>query len=302
VGLVLISSQPRRARIGPERAAFKAFAEAIGAQIALLSPWIAAPLLLALAAAMRSRDAESAERFLLQLVLVPIVFFVTMPFFGKHTIPHWFNSGWLFAFPLPGRWLSRKSLGWHWAWAPSAAVLSTAMSAAYAAYLIAGPLDPGTGIRLRDPTEWSYNWRGLDQPGAWQSLGVEFPSFVAASSWRVGGKAGVALGPAVPVCAFSHDPREFAFVCDLKAWLGKDGLIIVPKDDAGRLLPLLASYFDRLGPSQELAVGRSERPERIITLTRGYALKQPYPVPYGNAPPDTKMAGLGLGQASQVSN
>jgi hypothetical protein len=34
---------------------------------------------------------------------MPLLFFVLMPFRGKLTIPHWFNLGWLFAFPLLGR-------------------------------------------------------------------------------------------------------------------------------------------------------------------------------------------------------
>ena len=44
-----------------------AFGQTLSSELALLSPWIGAPLLIALAGAMRSRDANSGSRFLLWL-------------------------------------------------------------------------------------------------------------------------------------------------------------------------------------------------------------------------------------------
>jgi hypothetical protein len=258
-----------------------AFVQTASAQVALLSPWIGAPLLIALAATLRHRNASSAERFLLWLVAVPLVLFVVMQFLGKRTIPHWFNLAWLFAFPLLGGWLSAKPEEWLRAWAPKSAALSAAMFAAYIAYVVGGPFwpTPSTVIRLRDPTEWSYNWRGLAEATAWRAPGSGMPTFLVFQSWRTGGKVGVAL---VPVCAFTQDPREFAFVCDTRARLGEDALIVVPKEDAEDALRALAPHFERLGPSEEITLGRGERPEQIVTLTRGYTLLRPYRSPYGS--------------------
>jgi 4-amino-4-deoxy-L-arabinose transferase-like glycosyltransferase len=264
--------------------ALLAVVETAGAQVALLSPWVGAPLLIALITASRIRNPNCAERFLLWLIVVPLLFFVLMPFRGKLTIPHWFNLGWLFAFPLLGRWLSAKPEEWLRAWTPKCVALSATLFAAYVAYVVAGPFWPATGInvRFRDPTQWSYDWRGLTEATAWRASGSRAPAFVAVPSWRTGGKAGVAFGPAVPVCAFTNDPREFAFVCDTRTRLGEDALIVMLKEDAEHSLRVLAPYFERLGPTEEITLGRGHRPEQVVTLTRGYTLLRPYRLPYGS--------------------
>jgi hypothetical protein len=283
--------QSNRAAVGLafHLTALRAFAEAAGAQVALLSPWVGAPLLIAVAATLRRRDSGDRERFLLCLVAVPLLFFVLMQFLGKRTIPHWFNLAWLFAFPLLGRWLSTKPAGWLRAWAPKSAVLSAGMFAAYVAYIACGPFWPATNThgQFRDPTQWSYNWRGLSEATSWRASGSSAPSFLVVSSWRTGGKAGIAFGPTVPVCAFAEDPREFEFVCDTRDRLGDDALIVLPKEDAEHSLRVLASYFERLGPTEEIALGRNDRPEQIVTLTRGFALLRPYQLRYG-APSDAR--------------
>jgi 4-amino-4-deoxy-L-arabinose transferase-like glycosyltransferase len=267
-----------------DRESLSTFVEAAGAQVALLSPWIGAPLVIALAATLRHRNSSSAERYLLWLVTVPLALFVVMQFLGKRPIPHWFNLAWLFAFPLLGRWLSTKPEEWLRAWAPKSAALSAAMFVAYIAYVVVGPFWPVTSIdaRFRDPTQWSYNWHGLAEATAWRASGSRTPAFLAVTSWRTGGKAGVAFGREVAVCAFTQDPREFAFVCDTRARLGEDALIVVLKEDAEHSLRDLAPFFERLGPSEEITLGRGDRPEQIVTLTRGYTLLRPYRLPYGS--------------------
>jgi Dolichyl-phosphate-mannose-protein mannosyltransferase len=262
--------------------AFRHFAEALGAQIALLSPWIGAPLALALWAAARCRDPESPSRFLLWLVGVPLVLFSAMPFLGKTTIPHWFNSAWLFAFPLLGAWLSQKSPAWLRSWAIASAALSAVSFAVFTAYVALGPFWLAADANFkRDATQWSYDWRGLKETPAWRAPGAGAPAFVAVNNWRVGGKAGGAVGPEVPVCAFTDDPRGFAFECGSRALLGQDALIVVPTENAGGSLAGIAPYFERIGPAFEVGEGRGGRTERFVTVARGYKLLRPYETPYG---------------------
>ncbi len=266
--------------------AFKHAAEAFGAQVALLSPWIGAPLVMALIEAARSKEAGNASRFLLWLIGVPLLLFSVMPFLGTVAIPHWFNSAWLFAFPLLGRWLSGKTAKWLRKWATAGAALSAVSFAVFVAYAAKGPfwLAANEKAGFRDATEWNYDWRGLKESPAWSTPGAEPPTFAAVNNWRVGGKAGGALGPEVPVCAFTEDPRGFAFACDTQTFLGQDALIVVPKENAD--LAGIARYFERLGPAYEISEGRGGRAERIVTLTRGYKLLRPYAAPYGvNAKP-----------------
>jgi hypothetical protein len=134
----------------------------------------------------------------------------------------------------------------------------------------------------QDPTQWSYDWLGLKESLSWRAFGNDSHAFVVVDNWRVGGKTGAAFGPDVPVCAFSQDPREFAFVCHEKAFLGQDALIVIPKERSEAALAALAPYFQRLDPSEEIAVGRGGRSERIVTLTHAHVLLQPYPLPFGD--------------------
>ncbi len=260
------------------------FGAAFGAQIALLSPWVGAPLVIALADAVRTPGASSASRFVLWLVAVPLALFLSMPFMGKTAIPHWFNSAWLFAFPLLGHSLAERSAGWLRSWSLASAALTAACFGLFVTFVAVGPVwrTPGAKTSKGDPTQWSYDWRGLREFAAWRGFGSEPHAFVVVDNWRVGGKTGAAFGPGVPVCAFSQDPREFAFVCHGKAMLGQDALIVLPKERSQEALTALAPYFQRLDPSDEIAVGRGGRPERIVTLTHAHVLLRPYPLPFGD--------------------
>ena len=101
-------------------------------------------------------------------------------------------------------------------------------------------------------------------------------------NWRTGGRVGVALGPKVAICAFTTDPRGFAFQCDPEAWLGKNALIAVPRENAGGALPALSRYFEAVDPGEDFAIGRRGR--RGAGSPLGcvlQALTRAYPLPYG---------------------
>jgi hypothetical protein len=261
--------------------AWAAVAEGLGAQIALLSPWIGAPIVLALARATRA-GADSGERFLVWLAAPPLVLFALMPVLGQRAIPHWFNSGWLFAFPLAGYWLSGRSADWLRTWGRASAGLAAAVVALYLAIVIVGPfrLLGGAPGAAHDPTESSFDWPDLRSAGGWRSQGAA-PDFVVVDNWRIGGKLGVALGPKVPICAFSSDPRGFAFTCNSAAWLGKDALIALPGERAAKALTELARYFERIDPGEDVAIGRGGVTEHVLTVSRAHNLLRPYPSPYG---------------------
>jgi hypothetical membrane protein len=258
-------------------------AQVAGTQAASLSPWVGGPLVLALAAALRSRDSDSPSRLLLWLVGVPLLLFALVPFFGSAPIPHWFNSAWIFAYPLLGYWLVNKSAGWHRRWSAISAAISALCFAGFVIYATGGPLiqlvQPAHATaRHLNAVEWSYGWPELKQPGGCAVLDSEPRMFAAVTSWRVGGRVGEALGPGVPVCVFSEDPRGFAFACDMNALIGKDALIVIPKEEAQSALPGIAQYFERLGPRTDCPGWRKRR---VVTLVRGYKLLRSYRAPYG---------------------
>ena len=262
--------------------AWSAVASALGAQIAALTPWIGAPLVAGLVRSARG-DADSSERYLLWLAAPQLLLFTLLPLVGQRAIPHWFNSGWLFVFPLAGQWLAACDPRTLRLWSRASAALAALTVALYLPATIfgLGPLLALGPTDARDPTRYSYDWNNLGQAPAW--AGAERPDFAVVDNWRVGGRVGVALGPGVPICAFTTDPRGFAFECDQAKLVGRDALIVLPQASAGAQLPVIGAYFQNLGPSEDFAVGRSGRAERWLTLTRAQGLARPYPLPYGPA-------------------
>ncbi len=77
-------------------------------EIAYLSPWIFAPLVIGLAEAWRKRRDER-RLFLLCLALPPIVLFTLTPLWGARGLPHWTMPGWFFAFALMGAWVDDRA-------------------------------------------------------------------------------------------------------------------------------------------------------------------------------------------------
>jgi hypothetical protein len=228
---------------------------------------------------MRS-DADSGERFLLWLAAPPLLLFTFIPLLGERAIPHWFNSGWIFVFPLAGHWLAARSAPRLRNWARASAGLSAATVVLYLAAVIVGPsrLVPFAPKGARDPTRYSYDWPAPTATASWRASP---PDFVVVDNWRVGGRLGVALGPKVQICAFTGDPRGFAFLCDPRAKFGENALIAVSAESAATALPALSNYFERVDPSEAFAVGRGGGGERVLALASAHALTRPYPLPYG---------------------
>jgi hypothetical protein len=265
--------------------AWMAVAAGLGAQVALLSPWVGVPLVVALARGARA-DADSGERFLLWLALPPVLLFALMPLLGQRAIPHWFNSGWLFAFPLVGGWLDARTAGRLRTWSRVSAALSAATVALYLVAVHFGPsrLLPFAPAGARDPTRFSYDWPDIRTAPAWR-LRDQPPDFVVVDNWRIGGRIGVAIGPKVAICAFTQDPRGFAFQCDPKTRLGKNALLVVAKETAGVALPALSSYFEAVDPAEDFAIGRGGGAERLLVLAYARSLMRAYPQPYGATAP-----------------
>jgi len=273
-----------------DRGAWSAFAEGFGAQVALLSLWVGVPLVAAICAAARPQQTSSSSRtfasgadsFLLWLTLVPVLLFLLMPFLGKRALPHWFNSGWLFAMPMLGYWLSGKSERWLRTWMAVLMLQSAILFGVYLVHVTTGVLQPWMkSARLYDPTEWSFDWTGLKSTAAWRGVDGKLPGFVVVERWRAAGKAGVAFGHGTPVCAFNDDPRHLAFTCDQAALIGSDAVIVVPRKLSAAYLAHLAPYFKVIDAGEDVALGRHGHAEQSWVLARAHGFVKPYPLPYG---------------------
>jgi Dolichyl-phosphate-mannose-protein mannosyltransferase len=244
----------------------------LGAQIAAMSPWILLALAAGLAGAFRS-GTDERQRFVLWLAAPPLIFFALIPLLGERAISHWFNSGWLFAFPLAGRWLAERSPRFlHRFFVVSASLAALTL----VGYLAAVQLGPFDWKGARDPTRGMYDWPAGALRETYQRAGAKF---VLIENWRLGGRVGVALGPSIPICAMGEDPRGFAFACDARKHLGEDALIVRAADN-GRGAEE-ATYFQNVEPMGEAEIGRKGRRERVLSLEAGRRLLTPPPLPYG---------------------
>ena len=261
-----------------DAAALRAILDAAAGQIVSLSPWVAAPMVMGLLRGFTHGDRDSGEKLLLWLALPPLALFTLLPLESQRAIPHWFNSGWLFAYPLCGAWLAGRG-AWRGTWARATAAMSAATITLFVPAVLFG-LAPLLPAGVRDPTAYAYEWPSLAGTASWRSPDGP-PAFVLVDNWRVGGRIGDALGPSIPICGFGPDPRGLAFTCAPSRELGKDALIVAPENAASRTFAAAAPYFERLGAPDTLNIGRGGRTERVLVVLRAHNMVRPYPLPYG---------------------
>ncbi|MBN9037292.1 MAG: glycosyltransferase family 39 protein [Rhizobiales bacterium] len=183
-------------------------------QALFLLPWIWAPAVWMVWRGL-FRPQAPAERVFAILAAVPIALFDAVSIFGGEQLAHWAMPGFLLAFPLVGLWCADV--------APRALRIGLAGSAGLvsAAALIA-TLQAGSGFVTRAlhlPPRPGFDWTIL----SWDALAGDFArrgiladgdSYLVPVSWLVGGKAGHALGPDLPIAPPVWDPRQFAFMDD----------------------------------------------------------------------------------------
>jgi 4-amino-4-deoxy-L-arabinose transferase-like glycosyltransferase len=249
-------------------------------EIAFLSPWIFAPLVVGLANALRLWRDER-RLFLLCLSLPPIALFTLTPLWGGRGQPHWTMPGWFFAFALMGAWINE--LGVSISALRRCAFLASALLAAIAG-VAAVQASTGwpwvvlsAGSRFADPMLESFEWRDLKNAPIFDQA----PSFVISTKWSDAGKIALALGPHIPVFVLSNDPRGWAFSDESERYVGQKGVIVTPAAEVASTVAAVRSLFAELGPPQFYALGRRGRREITLALipARGltHRLSMPYP-------------------------
>ncbi|MGA2044097.1 MAG: glycosyltransferase family 39 protein [Roseiarcus sp.] len=258
-------------------------------EIVWLTPWMFVPLVGALVAAARSARFDERRLFLLCLALPPILLFTATPLWGARGLPHWPAPGWLFAYPLLGAWLG-EGFARRFASRRSAAAAAAAL-AAVALALVAQAATGWIGAAIPlargavDPTLETLSWAPLRESPLLRGGVLPAPAFVVATKWTEAGKIALALGPATPVIVDSADPRGFAFLADSADFLGRDAVIVVPRDRLAGVAATFAPFFAELGAPQSLSLGRAGRDEIDLALVPAHGLTRPFPLPYRRPEP-----------------
>jgi 4-amino-4-deoxy-L-arabinose transferase-like glycosyltransferase len=248
----------------------------IGGQIAYLTPWIAVPLIMALARALRRGPSDRLGWFFACIAIGPIAVF-TLVGLQSPVLAHWPVIGWLFVFPLLGAAVarleaSRPPLVRWYCWA-SAGLLVALLGVAV------GQATTGWMTRREpawldvDPTVDVLNWRGVEPALARRGL-LQADTILATPSWIDSGKLNYVLGDRYPVLCLCSDPRGFAFLSDRDAYTGRDVLLISNATRAD-WMQTLAGRFDQLERLDDIVLTRDGQPAVTLRVARGFGLRPP---------------------------
>ena len=250
-------------------------------EIAFLSPWIFAPLVVGLVHAVRTWDER--RFFLLCLSFPPIVLFTLTPLWGGRGQPHWTMPGWFFTFALLGAWVNEVGVSVNalrrWALVTAALLTGIATLAVVQASTGWPWLILTTYSGVADPMLESFGWSDLKNAPILNSA----PAFVISMKWSDAGKIAVALGPRIPVIVLSNDPRGWAFLDDSGRFVGQSGIIVTPAADVASTLAVARPLFSKLEQPQLYTLGRDGRPEIRLALIKATGLTQSLPMPYPSA-------------------
>jgi 4-amino-4-deoxy-L-arabinose transferase-like glycosyltransferase len=237
----------------------------LAGEAGFLLPWIWLGLAAALVRALRAGPAGPGWLFA-WLAIVPIATFCLVALWSRHVLFHWAMPGYLFLFPPLGAFLA----GWRparaWAIGTGAAlavVIAAAASEVRFNWLAAfrPGLDPGLQAVDLAALRPALAARGLlSQP-------------IAAPTWNDAGKIGYALGPGTELLCLNQDARQFGFVSSPAAAIGRDVLIVAPRQDEARIRAAYAGNFDRIEALPPARFALAGRGEAAIPLYLGHTLR-----------------------------
>ncbi|MGN6148903.1 MAG: glycosyltransferase family 39 protein [Rhizomicrobium sp.] len=247
------------------------FLSLVVAQVALISPWIAWPLMRGVTRAAPSSN--EAERFLLWLGLPIAILFTLAPLWSDGGMVQWAMPGWLLLLPLAGKYLADEALVRFW---PRRWLIVSI--AAYLLFVLAFVLEVQSGwlgstfphlFRRGDPTADNVEWTSLASIINRTKLSDDDRLFVLTSGWRDAAKIDQGLSGGYPVAVVSNDPRNFAIGIDAEIWSGRNGWIVLEGPDAQARIAALKSCFGYVEEASTLTIQRGARPDATFTIWRG---------------------------------
>ncbi len=234
-----------------------------------LLPWIWLPLAVLWVMALWRGPRERAPWLLAWLGFGPIVLFVAISLWSPRVLFHWAAPGYLFLFPLLGRWVAAQL--------DARPVLARRALIGTAALLLGGVGVASAELNLNllalrgDPLRQGLDWRPLR--GALAERGL-LGLTLAAPSWSDTGKLDYALGGAPPVLCLNADCRQYGFhAATARDAVGRDVLILAPRQDEGRIRAAYGALFDRIETLPPVVFALPGRPRVEMNLFLGNHLR-----------------------------
>ena len=229
---------------------------ALGGEALFVLPWLWLPMMATLIAALRAGPTDRHSWLLAWLALGPIVLFALLALGSPRILFHWAAPGYLFLFPLLGRWLAARTPR-RAAWATAGLLAAAILAAVTVVRLNPWPLRNDPGLQALDwtPLRAVLAARGLlAQP-------------IAAPNWSDTGKVDYALGGHPTVFCLNPDARQYLFAPAPAA--GQDILIIAPRQSEARIRADYASSFASIEALPPALVDLPGRPQTPFGLYLG---------------------------------
>ena len=239
---------------------------AIGGQAAYLSPWIWAFLIVAMARALRRR--EASDQFLLWQAIPPLAAFLIVAS-RREILPHWSLIGLIPIFPMLGReWKSLRSTPRRLAIVSSANVILAVLLVSQARW--------GWIPMKADPTADSAGWGELVDEIRHRGLLDDPDTFVFTSNWYDSGQLAFASNNTVPVlCYAPRGGHNFDLWADPDRSVGRSGILVVV-DPCSTEPAMYDRWFSRIEPAGDVTMARGDRPVRRVRLYRCINQFQPF--------------------------
>lgn len=216
--------------------------EYLSIQTLAILPWIWLGLVVVFVAALRRGPKDTPRWFLCCLGAVPVLLFtlVSLVSVGKMG-ERWASPGYAMLFPLLGSalqdWMKTYSQRVTQVFHFTGAVLLVAL------VIVTSHLVTNWGRPLlpeRDPLAYDFtDWRDLKEFLQRSSV-LKPDNFVIATRWEDCVKVDHALSGTMPVACLTNHPLHYAFLRNLRSFLGRDAVIVTSKE-TGRWPERLAS-------------------------------------------------------------
>ncbi len=266
----------------------------LGGEAAYLLPWTCGGLLIAAFLSLRTPALKAQTHWLLWLALPALLILTLLPVRGSSGLPHWPMVGWLFLFPLLGRWISdlhQRGKNLHKITLTLSLItmsLLIILGGTQARYGWLRQLLPvqsknqDSTQKNQDPTHELIDWQGLHSALAQRGL-LSDANYVIATRWLDGGRIARQL-PNSQISIWDNDPRGFAFLPHARGKLGQSALILSRNLTAEQIKAQFSGFFMRIEALAPIAITRNGHTEFELRAYHAHQQTRPFPLPYGEKP------------------
>lgn len=242
----------------------------LAGEAAFLLPWIWLPMMVLAIAALRRGPRDRKSWLLICLAAPPILLFLALSV-RSHILFHWAAPGYLMLFPLLGEAIARLR---HRRKLVHLYLGFTALVVGAGAALV------GTEVRYNwlpdvvehfalgsDPDLDAVDWTSVRDDLTARGL-LDPTLIVATTRWHDAGKIDYALGGNQVICLGS-DAREYGLITNSAELLGRDMLILAPRETITEIRAQFGAAFDSIGELPSSTVAHGGRPAMIMPIFIG---------------------------------